>query len=106
MHYKGSLQFPRHKGQDKYEDAKDLILKLLKVNPALRIGCLKGGATDVKQHRYFNGYTWDGLLERRYKAPWTPDVKSNTDVGNFPDDYEQNDKLPAYKKDRSWFADW
>jgi serine/threonine protein kinase len=109
MHYKGSLTFPRQGKSGKAasnEDAKDLILRLLKPNPALRIGCLKGGATDVKQHAYFRGYKWPELLARRYRAPWTPNIKNNLDVANFPDDYEANDKVKPYKKDRSWFNDW
>lgn len=52
--------FPTH--FDPY--AKDLLKRLLVGDRSRRLGNLKGGAEDVKQHKWFRGVDWFGLLEK------------------------------------------
>lgn len=47
-------------------EAKDLIEKLLVKDPTRRLGCVTG-ATDVKQHPFFDGIKWP--LIRTYRPP-------------------------------------
>ncbi|XP_047336405.1 serine/threonine-protein kinase WAG1-like [Impatiens glandulifera] len=47
-------------------DARDLIEKLLVKDPKRRMGCIMG-ATDIKEHPFFNGVKWP--LIRMYKPP-------------------------------------
>ena len=56
----GKVMFPTH--FDPY--AKDLLKRLLVGDRSRRLGNLKGGAEDVKQHKWFRGVDWFGLLEK------------------------------------------
>ena len=48
-----------------------------------RIGNLKGGSDDVKQHRWFQGYDFEAYTKKQIRAPWVPKVTSPTDTSNF-----------------------
>ena len=43
-------------------------------NPAERLGYLKDGLKDIKRHRWFQGFDWEGLLNRTIVPPIIPDV--------------------------------
>ncbi|XP_043920338.1 microtubule-associated serine/threonine-protein kinase 4-like [Protopterus annectens] len=60
-------------------DAQDLITTLLKQNPMERLGT--GGAYEVKQHMFFYGLDWNGLL--RQKAEFIPQLESEDDTSYF-----------------------
>ena len=45
-------------------------------NPAERLGYLKDGLKDIKRHRWFQGFDWDGLLSRTLVPPIIPDVRT------------------------------
>lgn len=66
-------------------DAKDLVLKLLEPNPALRIGSLAGGMDDVVNHAFFANarFDWAALVQKSLKAPFVPAIKDTFDSGNF-----------------------
>ena len=55
----------------------DLIRKLLNPNAGLRLGQLKGGEEDIKNHKWFRGIGWDRLEGKLYKAPWKPTVRTS-----------------------------
>jgi serine/threonine protein kinase len=50
----GKVNFPRYFDRN----AKNLIKKLLSADLTKRYGCLKGGALDIKKHRWFSGTDW------------------------------------------------
>ena len=58
--------------------ARDIIKRLLTANPAQRLGCLRGGAADVKSHEFFKRTDWAALLARRVPPPIKPVLKSPT----------------------------
>ncbi|XP_034035935.1 microtubule-associated serine/threonine-protein kinase 3 isoform X2 [Thalassophryne amazonica] len=60
-------------------DAQDLITRLLKQSPLDRLGT--GGASDVKQHAFFLGLDWNGLL--RQKAEFIPQLEAEDDTSYF-----------------------
>ncbi|XP_060061943.1 microtubule-associated serine/threonine-protein kinase 2 isoform X3 [Erinaceus europaeus] len=60
-------------------DAQDLTSKLLHQNPLERLGT--GGAYEVKQHPFFMGLDWTGLL--RQKAEFIPQLESEDDTSYF-----------------------
>ncbi|XP_066232209.1 microtubule-associated serine/threonine-protein kinase 2 isoform X2 [Saccopteryx leptura] len=60
-------------------DAQDLTSKLLHQNPLERLGT--GSAYEVKQHPFFTGLDWTGLL--RQKAEFIPQLESEDDTSYF-----------------------
>uniref|UniRef100_A0A480PR98 non-specific serine/threonine protein kinase n=1 Tax=Sus scrofa TaxID=9823 RepID=A0A480PR98_PIG len=60
-------------------DAQDLTSKLLRQNPLERLGT--GSAHEVKQHPFFTGLDWTGLL--RQKAEFIPQLESEDDTSYF-----------------------
>jgi serine/threonine protein kinase len=100
---KAKLKFPK---ELKDKAAKDLITKLLEREPSARLGCLKGGAEDIRRHVWFTGLNWDALLAKRIRAPWKPPLKSDTDTSCF-DPYDEDDDVEPYHDDGSnWDAEF
>jgi cGMP-dependent protein kinase 2 len=52
--------------------AQDLIARLLERKPAKRIGMLNGRANDIKNHKWFEGLSWEELEARRTGPPRRP----------------------------------
>lgn len=67
----GKLAFPRF--MDK--NAKSLVKKLLVADLTKRYGCVKGGAQDIKSHKWFTGFDFEALLSRQIPAPIVPQVR-------------------------------
>ncbi|CAH0701862.1 unnamed protein product [Spodoptera exigua] len=65
------------------KSAQMLIRKLCRAVPAERLGYLKNGIADIKSHKWFLGFDWEGLVERRLKAPLVPHVANDLDRRNF-----------------------
>ena len=61
---------------DVWQDMKDLVKKILVLNPAHRLGVLKGGATDVKEHPWFANFDWKSFAAGTMRAPYVPKVTS------------------------------
>ena len=77
----GHLRFPAHFSVD----LKDLLKNLLQVDLTKRIGNLKNGVSDVKQHPRFNHVDWIAIYEKSIKAPYLP-----------KEEYEHYDEEPLY----------
>ncbi|XP_069558422.1 microtubule-associated serine/threonine-protein kinase 3 isoform X5 [Brachyistius frenatus] len=60
-------------------DAQDVITRLLRQTPLDRLGT--GGASEVKQHPFFLGLDWNGLL--RLKAEFIPQLEAEDDTSYF-----------------------
>ena len=60
------------------QDLKDLVKRILVANPAQRLGALKGGAADVKEHQWFAGFDWAAFSKRIMPAPYLPRASSLT----------------------------
>ncbi len=97
---KGEVAFPAHV---KDKDLRDLIQKLLVKDVPRRLGCLLGGAQDIRQHRFFRPLDFDELFARRVQAPWRPALKSQLDTGHF-DEYDEEDEVDEYDGDEAWCA--
>jgi len=67
--------------------AKDFMDRLIVVDPARRLGCLKNGPAGVKEHQWFNGLSWKELEAKSIQPPHVPKIKNHLDDSNF-DEYE------------------
>ncbi|KAL8283526.1 hypothetical protein RQP46_005629 [Phenoliferia psychrophenolica] len=63
--------------------AKDLIRRLLTADLSKRLGNLKDGAEDIKNHRWFEGVDWDLVERKAIKAPIIPQTSTPGDTSNF-----------------------
>ena len=65
------------------------------------------GAEDIKKHKWFTGFDFVELLERKKVAPLVPDVKSESDTSNFDPYPDSTEAPPAVADDQqSLFADF
>jgi len=65
------------------KSAKDLIQKLLILNPSERLGSGPNGSENVKNHPYFKGVIWKDVLQKKIKPPFIPKLKNDTDLKYF-----------------------
>lgn len=100
----GKIEFPKHFDPN----AKDLVKRLLTADRTKRFGCLKDGAEDIKQHKWFKGVDWIKVLNRKAKAPYTPGFTSPNDTSNFDKypDSEEDNTVPLADKDKALFLDF
>jgi len=77
--------------------AVDLVTKLLSANPAYRLGALQGGCDDIMNHTWFKKtkFDWQGLYNKKIKAPYAPKIKDPLDTSNF-DPYPEDAYIPPY----------
>jgi protein kinase X len=61
----------------------DLIKKLLNKKPNKRLGV--NNFDELKSHKWFDGFDWKACEEKRLKAPFIPEIKSDIDCSHFKD---------------------
>ncbi|KAL7419351.1 cytochrome c oxidase subunit 1 [Cryptotrichosporon argae] len=76
---RNEIAFPGH--IDPY--AKDLIRGLLTTDRSKRLGNLRGGAQDIRDHPWFSGVEWGQLERKGIGAPIVPRVGNSGDSQNF-----------------------
>lgn len=86
------MEFPE--GDFMSSASKDLIVRMLTVNPNDRLGSFAGGDKDIRDHKFFDGIDWENLSKKNVKVPFKPKVSDPLDGSNF-DDYS---KLEAKAK--------
>uniref|UniRef100_UPI00358ED4CD ribosomal protein S6 kinase beta-1-like isoform X2 n=1 Tax=Myxine glutinosa TaxID=7769 RepID=UPI00358ED4CD len=64
-------------------NARDLLKKLLKRNPARRLGGGTNDAQDVQAHPFFKHICWFELQERKLQPPFRPCLQSEDDASQF-----------------------
>jgi serine/threonine protein kinase len=62
------INWPEPPDPELSDDAKDLIQRLLMVNPTMRLGA--NGAAEIKAHPFFTGVDWDNMLAK--PGPYVP----------------------------------
>ena len=103
--YKRTVRYPSYIE----EQAKDLISKLLEIDPNKRLGCEENGWEDVKKHPFFNGVDWDEAKEKKLKPPFIPQVANEEDIKyfekTFTDEPVTNDKGGALYQDEEEYEE-
>ena len=86
----------------------DLITKLLNPETTKRLGCLRNGAEDIKNHRWFKGMDWQAVLGRKVPTPHRPRVRGPEDTSNFDHYPDSVDKplAPLTAEQRELFAEF
>nr|XP_018669026.1 cGMP-dependent protein kinase 1 isoform X2 [Ciona intestinalis] len=82
----------------------NLIRRLCRENPAERIGNLKEGIKEIRNHRWFAGFHWEGLRKGELKAPYIPEITDASDLRNF-DRFEREDEV-VEKEFSGWDKDF
>ncbi|CAO1301760.1 unnamed protein product [Diamesa hyperborea] len=82
----GKITFP----QNFCPVSRDLIKKLLQQDRTKRLGAMKNGANDIKNHRYFQDIDWEDVVNKKYVPPIKPLTKSDADSSNY-DQYDEHD---------------
>lgn len=80
-------------------EAKDLLKKLLKREPSLRLGS-KNGAEEVKQHDFFKGVKWENVYNKELTPPIPP--PSRLAYRNLPKHTFYYDEGPDESKVNGW----
>ena len=62
------------------EEAKDLINKLLNVDPTKRLGYGKNGVEELKSHPYFKDVNWEKLKNMEETPPFIPEIRDSMDL--------------------------
>jgi len=77
--YQHEVDFPKKIDSN----AKDLIQKLLIVDPNERFGSGPEGGEKIKNHPFFKGINWKNVEDRKIKPPFIPKLKKETDLKYF-----------------------
>ncbi|CAG0888429.1 unnamed protein product [Darwinula stevensoni] len=96
-----AIEFPRNITRN----ATALIKKLCRENPSERLGYQKGGIKDIQKHKWFDGFNWEGVLNRSLNPPIVPQVRSVTDTTNF-DPYPPDTDGPPPDDLSGWDIDF
>lgn len=64
-------------------NASNLIRKLLRLSPSDRLGYQRNGIQDIRDHKWFNGFSWQALQRLTLPAPIVPMVRNQIDTRNF-----------------------
>jgi len=83
------IEFPRHVTKT----AITIIRKFCRENPTERLGYQKDGIQDIKKHRWYQGFDWEGLEARTLSPPIVPKIKASNDTSNF-DSYPREEEVP------------
>ncbi|KAI6205412.1 hypothetical protein M3Y94_00789200 [Aphelenchoides besseyi] len=99
--YEGTPEFPRKTFS---QNAKDLIIGLLTVDPTQRLG--HSSIEDIKTHPWFASISFEEIMSGAAKPPLSPTVFHDGDTGNF-DSFQEMEKRPAAKqRDLDLFDEW
>jgi len=65
---------------------RNLFEGLFQKKPENRLGT-KTGASEIKNHPWFQGVDFNALLAKKAKAPFVPNLKSEIDVAYFDPEF-------------------
>jgi CRP-like cAMP-binding protein len=85
--------------------AESLIKSLCRHDPSERIGYQRNGVNDIRKHRWFQGFDWDGMRAQKIEAPFIPEIRNPFDTTYFEKLTEEDpNKIP--NETSGWDADF
>merc|ERR1712232_608208 len=85
----------------------DLIKSLCKKEPSERLPMKKGGIENIKKHKWYGEFSWQGMKDLTMEPPYKPQVKNKKDIANFNARKEDMPPQVPYKDDKSgWDKDF
>uniref|UniRef100_A0A672ID92 Protein kinase domain-containing protein n=1 Tax=Salarias fasciatus TaxID=181472 RepID=A0A672ID92_SALFA len=75
LHGMDKVDFPKKIGKR----PEDLIRRLCRLNPVDRLGNKKNGIIDIKKHKWFQGFNWEGLRRHKLQSPLRRQVRAHLD---------------------------
>jgi serine/threonine protein kinase len=69
----------------------DLITGLLSPDPQKRLGSSLKDAEEIKEHEFFKGVNWKRMLDKKFKPPFIPIIRNDTDFSNFDKTFLEED---------------
>ncbi|CDW57914.1 serine:threonine protein kinase n2 [Trichuris trichiura] len=97
-------------------EAISIMRRLLRKNPAKRLGSTEADAEEVKKQRFFRliNWQWEDLLMKRIKPIFVPTIRSPEDVSNFDEEFTKEvpqfsppkDRRSVSSMDQAYFRDF
>lgn len=84
----GRTEYPNHMNRK----AVNLIQRLLQHDLSKRLGCLKGGISDIQRVKWFSTLDWKAAFERTLTPPYIPQTRGEDDTSNF-DEYPDSPRV-------------
>ena len=93
---RGKIRFPK-----RFSKECCLLIKgLLHNKPTRRLGILKGGADNIRNHAWYKHFNWNELNNGSMIAPIVNTVKNRSDLSNFAKiNVNDDDAVPIDPKD-------
>lgn len=79
-------------------NARDIIEKLLEINPNERLGF--NGADEIKKHPFFANVNYDAIMNKQYKPPFIPQLKNDEDLRYFHQGFLE-EKVESFSKKKA-----
>jgi len=70
----------------KNADAVQIVCQLLNGNPNYRLGMLRNGSKDVRNHPWFSDMDWAAMEAKQLEVPFKPKIKNKYDTSCFDDE--------------------
>ena len=99
---KGDVKFPPNFAPC----AKSLIKHCLERDIGKRYGSLTRGITDIKGHRFFTGFDWNGCAKQRGKQLYVPNLSNADDLSLLNIINDEEEEAHAVISDKDLFEDW
>ena len=99
---KGDVKFPSNFPPS----AKSLIKHCLERDIGKRYGCLSRGVADIKGHRFFAGFDWNGCAKQKGKQLYVPDLSNMDDLKSLNNLNEEEEEAHAIIPEEDPFEEW
>ena len=99
---KGDVKFPSNFPPS----AKSLIKHLLERDIGKRYGCLNRGIADIKGHRFYAGFDWNGCAKQRGKQLFVPNLSTMDDLSLLHIFNDEEEEAHSIIPEEDPFEEW